>query len=211
MTPTPNPAAEVDVDSTGQQQADAAGPTRRRIVTESLGTGERRRVVDVQIGPYVYDARCPKLVVWTDLAQIIADQRPTNRSDRRKAGDRTPAADGRVTTDRIRLTQAMTHFLRGCLTSADWQAIESDLSDPDSDLDVPDLWASGLKLILEFKSDMTAMAGRIGMKVPTVLDNLNEDTVKIHQPAPDNAVPDKPAAKARTVPRSSKARGSRAQ
>jgi hypothetical protein len=169
-------AAGTDVDSTEQQQADEQGPTRRKIVTESLGAGERRRVVDVQIGGYEYDARCPKLVVWTDLAQIIADQRG-NRSDRRKAGDKQPAGEGRVTTDRIRLTQAMTHFLRGCLTSADWEAIEVDLADPDDDLDIPDLWAAGVKLIVEFKPDMQDMANRIGMKVPAVLDQLGPDTI----------------------------------
>jgi hypothetical protein len=169
-------AAGTDVDSAEQVAADEQGPTRRKIVTESLSAGERRRVVDVQIGGYEYDARCPKLVVWTDLAQIIADQRG-NRSDRRKAGDKQPAGEGRVTTDRIRLTQAMTHFLRGCLTSADWEAIEVDLADPDNDLDIPDLWAAGVKLIVEFKPDMRDMATRIGMKVPNVLDQLDADTI----------------------------------
>jgi hypothetical protein len=195
-------AAEAEVDSTGQQQADDAGPTRRKIVTESLGAGERRRVVDVQIGAYEYDARCPKLVVWTDLAQIIADQRGASRSDRRKAGDKTPAAEGRVTTDRVRLTQAMTHFLRGCLTSGDWDAIEADLGDPDNDLDIPDLWAAGIKLVIEFKPDMREMAEHIGMKVPNVLE-------KIDTAAFENAGDQPPPAPAKRAARGG--RGSRAR
>ncbi len=166
------PAAEVDVDSTGQQQADEQGPTRRKITTPNMSEGERRRVVDVQIGEYEYDARCPKLVVWTDMAQIIAEQSGRARSDRRRAGDKERAAEGRITTDRIKLTSAMTHFLRGCLTAADWAAIDADLSDPDSDLDLPDLWAAGVQLVVEFKPDMQAMAQRIGMKVPAVLDKI---------------------------------------
>lgn len=196
-------AAEAEVDSTGQQQADDAGPTRRKIVTESLGAGERRRVVDVQIGGYEYDARCPKLVVWTDLAQIIADQRGASRSDRRKAGDKAPAADGRVTTDRVRLTQAMTHFLRGCLTSADWDAIEVDLGDPDNDLDIPDLWAAGIKLVIEFKPDMQEMANSIGMKVPAVLDQLDAATLSDAQRG--DQAPPAPAKRA------ARGRGSRAR
>lgn len=198
-------AAEAEVDSTGQQAADDAGPTRRKIVTESLGAGERRRVVDVQIGGYEYDARCPKLVVWTDLAQIIADQRGASRSDRRKAGDRQPAADGRVTTDRVRLTQAMTHFLRGCLTSADWDAIEVDLGDPDNDLDIPDLWAAGIKLVIEFKPDMQEMANSIGMKVPAVLDQLDAATLSDAQRG--DQAPAKPA----PAKRAARGRGSRAR
>jgi hypothetical protein len=189
-------AAEVEVDSTAQQDADEQGPTRRKIVTESLSAGERRRVVDVQIGEYEYDARCPKLVVWTDLAGIIADQRG-NRSDRRKAGDKQPAGEGRVTTDRIRLTQAMTHFLRGCLTSADWEAIERDLADPDDDLDIPDLWAAGVKLVVEFKPDMKDMANRIGMKVPAVLDQLDADTIADAQQGDQAPPPAAPKSRAR--------------
>lgn len=198
-------AAEAEVDSTGQQQADDAGPTRRKIVTESLGAGERRRVVDVQIGGYEYDARCPKLVVWTDLAQIIADQRGASRSDRRKAGDKAPAADGRVTTDRVRLTQAMTHFLRGCLTSADWDAIEVDLGDPDNDLDIPDLWAAGIKLVIEFKPDMQEMANSIGMKVPAVLDQLDAATLSDAQRG------DQATAKPAPAKRAARGRGNRAR
>lgn len=188
-----------DVDSTAATEADQAGPTRRRIATPSMGAGERKRVVDAVIGEYEYDARCPKLVVWTDMATIIEQQRG-NRSERRRAGDQTPAAEGRVTTDRIRLTQAVSHFLRGCLSAADWEQIDVDLANPDSELDLPDLWAAGLKLIIEFRPDMEAMAASIGMKVPGVLDQL-ADKIDEHgrlkpDPEPAPAARKAPARKA---------------
>lgn len=184
-----------DVDSTAATEADQAGPTRRRVATPSMGAGERKRVVDVVIGEYEYDARCPKLVVWTDMAQIIEQQRG-NRSERRRAGDQAPAAEGRVTTDRIRLTQAVSHFLRGCLSAADWDAIDVDLANPDSELDLPDLWASGLKLIIEFRPDMEAMAASIGMKVPGVLDQLADKIDENGRLKPDEPEPAPTARKA---------------
>lgn len=202
------PEVEVDVDSTERAEDVEQGPTRRRIETPELSKGERRRVVTVGMGEYEYDARCPKLVVWTDMAQIIAEQ-AGNRSDRRKKGDKAPAESGRVTVDKIRLTQGMTHFLRGCLTAADWEAIDRDLGDPDSDLDLPDLWAAGVQLVVEFKPDMQEMSTRIGMKVPGVLDHLADridpDTgeIRLHdlaekKPAVAKSAPRKAAARGRT-------------
>lgn len=189
------PAAGVDVD----ERPEADGPaTRRRVQTPTMNDSAKRRVVPLEMGGYEYDARCPKLVVWTDMATIIAEQNPRSRSERRKAGDTAPVAEGRITTDRIKLTSAMSHFLRGCLTSGDWAAIEADLADPDSDLDLPDLWASGVQLVVEFKPDMQDMAAAIGMKVPGVLDKIDQRidaTGKIiddEQPAPTKRAPGKP-------------------
>lgn len=182
------PAADVDVDSTEQAAADQAGPTRRRISQPNIGRGERVRKVDLDLGAYRYDARCPKLIVWSDMAGIIADQAAGNRASRRKAGDDAPAESARITTDRIRLTTAVTHFLRGCLTSDDWSAIEGDLANPDDDLDVPDLWAAGLRLIVEFRPDMEVMSKSIGMKIPGEIGKLAEqidpDTGLLTDPEP---------------------------
>lgn len=190
---TTAPAASVDVDSSDAEQHADQGTTRRRVETPRMGAGERKRSVDVQIGEYEYTARCPKLVVWQDMAQIIEAQQSRSRSDRRRAGDRQPAAEGRVTTDRVKLTAAMTHFLRGCLSSADWAAIEADLSDPDDDLDIPDLWAAGVQLVVEFKPDMKTMADSIGMKVPAVLDKLAERIGPDGQLVDEPDEPDEPA------------------
>lgn len=159
-------AAEVEVDSSDAEQDDQAPPSRRRLVEQpSLGRGERARKVDLNLGGYAYTARCPKLVVWTDMASIIEEQAGSRR-ERRRAGDTERADTPRLTTDRIRLTQAMQHFLRGCLSAADWADLEHDLGDPDNDLDLPDLWAAGIKMVVEFEPDMREMAKQIGMKVP---------------------------------------------
>lgn len=169
---TDTAVAGADVDSSAQQTADEQGSTRRRVANPSMGRGERQRKVDVVLGGYEYTARCPKLVTWTDMATIIEEQRAGSRRERRRAGDTERAEDVRVTTDRIRITQAMTHFLRGCLSAADWQDLEQDLGDADNDLDLPDLWAAGMTLVVEFAPDMREMAKAIGMKVPGAIDQL---------------------------------------
>lgn len=174
------PAAEVDVDSSEREQSNAGGSTRRRVEQSPLSRGHRTRTVTLQIGGYEYDARCPKLVVWSGMAEIIGEQVRGNRAARRAAGDTSPAEQSRVTTDRLRLTSGVTHFLRGCLSSADWADIDADLSDPDQDLDVPDLWAAGLRLVAEFRPDMEQMSRSIGMKIPgevtTLTDMIDEET-----------------------------------
>jgi hypothetical protein len=198
---TAETAVDVTVD---EPPADDQTPARRRIKTTPLGRGERVRKVDVEIGEFEYTARCPKLIVWQDMAGIIEDQARGSRGDRRKKGDRAPAESTRVTTDRIRLTTAVSHFLRGCLTAADWQDIERDLSDPDDELDTPDLWAAGLALIVEFKPDMTIMAKSIGMKTPESIghlaDRIGDDGLLVDEPedepAPAPAPPRKAARKA---------------
>jgi len=203
---TETAVVDVPVDSTATAAADDAGPTRRRITSSSLGRGERVRKVDVEIGEYVYTGRCPKLVVWSDLASIIADQAPGSRGDRRRKGDTAPA-EGRISTDRLRLTQGMQHFLRGCLTAADFSDMNSDLQDPDNDLDIPDLWAAGLKLLIEFRPDMEVMAKSIGMKIPAEIgalaDRINDDGSIEPEPEPEPARP-RPAG--RKAPRAGKAR-----
>lgn len=198
------PAVEVDVDSTAQQAADQAPSSRRRVAQPSMGRTERARLVDLEIGGYAYDARCPKLVVWTDMASLIEEQRGTRR-ERRRAGDRAPAEDTRVTSDRIRLTQAVTHFLRGCLSAADWSEIERDLADPDNDLDLPDLWGAGMRLIVEFQPDMQDMAKKIGMRIPTVLEELAErigpdGSITDAEPAPAKPARKAPAKRAAKAP-----------
>jgi hypothetical protein len=188
------PAADVDVDSTEQAAADQAGPTRRRIAQPNIGRGERARRVDLELGGYEYTARCPKLIVWSDMAGIIAEQGGSRR-ERRRAGDTEPAESSRITTDRIRLTQAVTHFLQGCLSADDWAAIAQDLNNPDDDLDVPDLWAAGLRLVAEFLPDMKGMAKSIGMKIPGELDKLADridpqtGLLTEDEPAPAKAAP----------------------
>ena len=183
---TAETAVDVTVDD---PPADDQTPARRRIKTTPLGRGERVRKVDVEIGEYAYTARCPKLIVWQDMAGIIEDQARGSRGDRRKKGDREPAESTRVTTDRIRLTTAVSHFLRGCLTAADWSDIERDLSNPDDELDTPDLWAAGLALIIEFKPDMETMAKSIGMKIPESIghlaDRIGDDGLLIDEPEPE--------------------------
>lgn len=192
---TETAVADVPVDSTATAAADDAGPTRRRIAASSLGRGERVRKVDAEIGEYVYTVRCPKLVVWSDMASIIAEQAPGSRGDRRRKGDTAPA-EGRVSTDRLRLTQGMQHFLRGCLTAADWSDLSADMQDPDNDLDIPDLWAAGLKLLVEFRPDMEEMAKSIGMKIPAEIgalaDRINDDGSIAPEPEPAPA-PARPA------------------
>lgn len=167
-------------------------PTRRRIQSTPLSRGERVRKVDVEIGDYLYTARCPKLIVWQDMAGVIEEQTLMPRGERRRRGDREPAAATRVTTDRIRLTTAVTMFLRGCLTAADWHDLQTDLSDPDNEVDTPDLWAAGLKLVVEFQPDMKAMAARIGMKIPesigALADNIGDDGL-LKDPPSDPAPP----------------------
>jgi hypothetical protein len=194
------PAAAVDVDSTEREQADASGSTRRRVEQASIGRGERTRTVTLRLGGYEYDARCPKLVVWSGMAEIIAEQVRGNRSSRRAAGDTSPADQSRVTTDRLRLTSGVTHFLRGCLSAADWADIDQDLADPDNDLDIPDLWAAGLKLIAEFRPDMESMSRSIGMKIPgevtSLTDMIDPETGLL-------AEPEQPVKPAKAAPRKS--------
>jgi hypothetical protein len=194
---TETAVADVAVDSTATAAADDAGPTRRRISSTNLGRGERVRKVDVEVGEYVYTVRCPKLVVWSDMASIIAEQAGGSRGDRRRKGDTAPA-EGRVTTDRLRLTQAMQHFLRGCMTAADWHDLESDLADPDNEVDIPDLWAAGLKLLVEFRGDMEAMAKTIGMKIPAEIGALAE---RINADGTIEPEPEPAPAPARPAPR----------
>jgi len=203
------PAAEVDVDSSEREQNNAAGSTRRRVEQTGLGRGERARTVTLQLGEYEYDARCPKLVVWSGMAEIIAEQVRGNRSTRRAAGDTAPAEQSRVTTDRLRLTNGVTHFLRGCLSAADWADIDSDLGDPDSDLDIPDLWAAGLKLIAEFRPDMESMSKSIGMKIPgevTKLTDMIDPDTGLLTPL---AEPEQPVKASKSAPRKRASRGGR--
>jgi hypothetical protein len=201
MTSTDTAAASTDVDSSGRQQDDEQPATRRRVAQPSLGRGERVRSVELELGGYEYTVRCPKLVVWNDMAQIIAEQRGGGRSERRRAGDKAPADDVRVTVDRVRLTQAVQLFLRGCMSAADWSGVEGDLNEPDNDLDLPDLWAAGLKLIIEFKPDMMAMADEIGMKIPGVLDKLADRIGPDGQLEPEQAPAAEAAVKAPAKPR----------
>lgn len=193
-------AAVAEVDSTDRETDDAAPPSRVRIEQQSTTRGTRARKVDLDMGGYRYAARCPKLVVWSDMATIISEQ-AASRADRRRAGDTAPAESGRITTDRLRITSAMQHFLRGCLSAADWHAIEGDLSDPDDDLDIPDLWAAGLRLLVEFRPDMEQDMKMIGMRMPAELSTLESqidpDTGMLRAPA-------EPAPAART-PRPAKA------
>lgn len=204
MTTDTTTVAETDVDA---QDETGDEPRRRRIRSTPLGRGERARKVDVEIGDYLYAARCPKLVVWQDMASIIEEQ-AMPRGERRRRGDRQPAAAGRVTTDRIRLTSAVTLFLRGCLTAADWHDLERDLGNPDDELDVPDLWAAGLSLVVEFRPDMEDMAKRIGMKIPesigTLAEQIGEDGLLIDPPS--DPAPPAPAPGRKPARRPGKAR-----
>ena len=186
------PVAQVDVDSTEREQHDQAGGSRRRVAQPSMGRGSRTRIVPLELGGYEYDARSPKLVVWSDMATIIEEQAQGSRAARRSAGDTDGAGATRVTTDRLKLTSAVTHFLRGCLSSADWSGVEADLADPDNDIDLPDLWAAGLKLIAEFRPDMEEQAKKIGMRIPEAVNVLAE------RYDPQTGAPvDEPAPKAR--------------
>jgi hypothetical protein len=195
---------DVDGDSTEREQHDSAGPTRRRIKSTPMGRGERVRAVDCEIGDFEYTVRCPKLIVWQGMAEVIEEQTAGSRSDRRRKGERGPAAAGRVTTDRIRLTSAISTFLRGCMTAQDWQALNEDLTDPGNDLDTPDLWAAGLALVAEFRPDMEEQATRIGMKIPAVigklLDQVGDDGLLKNPPPQDEPEPG-PVVKARTAAR----------
>lgn len=202
--------AQVDVDNDRAQADDDAGTTRRRIRANSLGRGERARRVDVEIGDYVYLARCPKLVVWQGMAEIIAEQAQGSRGDRRRKGDTAPAESTRVTTDRVRLTSAIQHFLRGCLTAADWADLESDLGNPDDELDIADLWAAGLRLVVEFRADMDVMAKSIGMKIPGEIGALADRIDDQGNIAPEPEPAPAPAAAGRKAPRkAAAARGRR--
>lgn len=196
--------AETDVDDRAETGDE---PRRRRIRTTPLGRGERIRKVDVEIGDYLYAARCPKLVVWQEMASIIEEQ-ALSRGERRRRGDREPAAGGRVTTDRIRLTSAVTLFLRGCLTAADWNDLQRDLGNPDDELDVPDLWAAGLSLVVEFRPDMEEMAKRIGMKIPesigTLASQIGDDGLLVDPPS--DPAPPAPAPGRKPAARKGKAR-----
>jgi hypothetical protein len=189
---TTDTVAHTEVDSAEQEQDDAAPASRVRITQNSTTTGTRKRRVDLDMGGYRYSARCPKLVVWSDMAGIIADQ-AHSRADRRRNGDTERADSERITTDRLRITAAMQHFLRGCLSAADWDAIEGDLRDPDDDLDVPDLWGAGLRLIVEFRPDMEADMKTIGMRMPAELATLEKqidpDTGLLRQPDESAAAP----------------------
>lgn len=165
--------AVVETDTTGEQpnaEPEVEGGTARRIVAPTLGAGERRREVPVQIGEYEYSARCPKLVIWTDMAQLVEDQQG-NRAARRKSG-----AEPGITVDRVRLISALTHFIAGCLSPADWAHVQGQLDDSDNDVDVPDLWAAGMALVIEFYPDAAAMMKAMGMKTPKALEKLADQS-----------------------------------
>ena len=169
---------DVPVDSTERAEQDAAGSTRRRVQQDHLAA-ERRRV-DWQLGAYEYAARAPKLIVWQQVATMLSEQISGNRGTRRRSGDRERADTPRVSMDRIRLTSALTHFIRGCVSADDWADIEADLADPDNTLDTPDLWASGFKLVIEFQPDMSEACKAIGMKmmpeISALTDAIDPDT-----------------------------------
>jgi hypothetical protein len=162
--------AVVETDTTGEQP-EVEGGTARRVVAPTLGAGERRRQVPVQIGEYEYSARCPKLVIWTDMAQLVEDQQGGNRAARRKSG----AGPG-LTVDRVRLTSALSHFIAGCLSPADWSHVQGQLDDSDNDIDLPDLWAAGMALVIEFYPDAKTMMEAMGMKTPKALEKLANDS-----------------------------------
>ncbi|MEV4122923.1 hypothetical protein [Micromonospora sp. NPDC049645] len=160
--------AVVETDTSGQPaEPEVEGDTARRIVAPTLGAGERRREVPVQIGEYEYSARCPKLVIWTDMAQLVEDRVEGNRAARRKAG-----AEPGITVDRVRLTSALSHFIAGCLSPNDWTHVQGQLEDSDNDVDLPDLWAAGMALVIEFYPDAKAMMDAMGMKTPKALGKL---------------------------------------
>lgn len=188
-------AAVAEVDSGTRERPD--GLTARRVVQAGppLGEGQRTRVVDVDLGEYRYEARPPKLVVWSDMAQLIDEQQPQrNRGERRRAGERADV-EPTIAVDKLKLTSALSHFIRGCLSRGDWAHVEQQLGDPDTALDIPDLWAAGLKLVVEFAPDMREMSAAIGMKVPAIVGALVSRAGDGDQaPAPGRKAPGRKAA-----------------
>lgn len=183
-------AAVAEVDSGTSNQP--SGASARHVGAAPMGAGARDRSVPVRLGEYEYTARVPKLIVWQGLAELLQEQHGNRASRRAAAAGRAEVA---VSVDRVRLTSALSHFLRGCLSRMDWSHVEAQLDDGDADLDIPDLWAAGLLLVAEFEPDMRRMAEAIGMKMPEQISALVESATK-----PANAkaakAPAKRAAKA---------------
>lgn len=167
------------------------------LETDTEPVVAERRTVPITIGSRKYTARAPKLKVWLDMATLMEEQQahePANRQERRALGGAAPdSAEG---IDRVRLNLVLMALLRGSLTKADSAAVDRELDDPESDLDVPDLWVASMELVREFAPDLAARAKAMGLKVPAAIAALGEQAPARRKPQDHRAVKRAPAKRA---------------
>lgn len=131
-----------------------------------------RPSVDVQIGTGVYRARAPKLDVWRQTTQMLANVERLN--DLTESEQLSDAEKGELDTLLVTLSDLRIleeailtgvyvrneggevfiqgGFLRRCLTPEDWEAVQKEWRDDQSDLDTDHLFGIAYKIQDAFES-----------------------------------------------------------
>jgi hypothetical protein len=154
----------------------------------------------ITIGGRTYEVRAPKFQVWWDTVRMLEGNELGGAAVERLAEEAeklTPAEQRELLEQAAYMAsfesmqvaviygiedRATGHvrggFLRQCMTRADWRVLADDIDDPESEVDLPDLYQAALTVQQLFAPWFTARADSMGLPAPQPTANTGRKTTK---------------------------------